>query len=289
LVLGVTTLLCWLISMTTEARLWSWVAVAALGAETALLLVLLPGQDSLWVVAVAAAAGAVVLFAFVRWQPLVALVAASATWVGWLLVHQTAIDTEGVAQRQAVIWLALVGAVLWAAAVLVRVLAPVAWVAAFLWLGSALVSQVEFPDVVEARSLPMAFLLGVAGWLQHRAGVRMSIVVYGPAVTAALVPSAVALWPDPWSGQSLVRFLAVLGVGTVLLVVGVRRSLLGVVAPAALALCIAGTAEVWETLDLFPRWVALTLAGAVMLFLGARIEWLKRGGEQVGHWLGTLR
>jgi hypothetical protein len=118
---------------------------------------------------------------------------------------------------------------------------------------------------------------------------RWSLVVFGPAVTVALIPSAVAVWPDPWSAGSLTRFLVVMAVGTLLLLAGIRRSLLGVVVPAALALAIAAGAQIWETLDLFPRWVALTVVGGVLIVLGARIEALRRRGEQAQGWLHSMK
>jgi hypothetical protein len=289
-VLGVTVLLAWLLGRALKAVVWAWAATVGLGAELGLLLQLLPGQWSLWIIPVVVVAGAVVLFGFARWQPYIALLAGAAAWTVWMFLHLVDSAGDDPVTDHVALWLLLVGLVLWIAAFVYQDLAALGWLAALLWLFSAVVAQVDVPwDIPESYTLPLAGLLAVAGWLQYRAGMRHSIMVAGPAVAMALIPSALLVWVEPWAADSLLRFLLVMAAGIAVLWFGVHTSRMGLVLPAAVAVAIAAMAQIWATLDLFPRWVALSIAGGVLILIGARIEAVKRRGEQAEDWLQTLR
>ena len=76
--------------------------------------------------------------------------------------------------------------------------------------------------------------------------------------------------------------------GIALLLVGVKRRMLGLVVPATVAVSIAATAQIFATLDLLPRWLALGIAGAILLLVGARIEWVRSKREETSAWLHSL-
>ena len=129
----------------------------------------------------------------------------------------------------------------------------------------------------------------LAGLVQFRSGERRSLILYASALSAALLPSALVIWDEPWSTASLARFLIVMLAGVVCLLLGVRGHLLGLVVPATLAVSIAATAQLWATLDTLPRWLALALAGAALIGAGARIEWVREKRQETSAWLRTLQ
>lgn len=168
-----------------------------------------------------------------------------------------------------------------------RPAAPVAWVGA-LAAEAALLLEWDSTPIFEGPTLALALLLLAAGALQWRAGERRSSIVLGPAVTMALLPSAFLVWVDVWSQPSLIRFGIVMVAGIALLLVGVKRRMLGLVVPATVAVSIAATAQIFATLDLLPRWLALGIAGAILLLVGARIEWVRSKREETSAWLHSL-
>ncbi len=168
-----------------------------------------------------------------------------------------------------------------------RTAAPVAWVGA-LSAEAALLLKWDSTPLFEGPTLALALLLLGAGLLQRRAGERRSSIVYGPAVTMALLPSAFMAWVDVWSVPSLVRFGVVMTAGIGLLLLGVKRRMLGLVVPSTIAVSIAATAQIFAGLDLLPRWLALGIAGAILLLVGARIEWVRGKRQETSAWLQSL-
>jgi len=77
--------------------------------------------------------------------------------------------------------------------------------------------------------------------------------------------------------------------GTALLILGARRHMLGLVVPATTAIVITATAQIYTTLSLFPRWLALAFAGALLIAIGARLEWVRERGRDTEEWFQTLR
>jgi hypothetical protein len=62
----------------------------------------------------------------------------------------------------------------------------------------------------------------------------------------------------------------------------------GLLIPASLALSVAALAQVWSGLSNLPRWVALAIAGTLLVLAGARIEWLRREGRRAVGWVEGL-
>ncbi len=230
------------------------------------------------VAAALALAGVGLLFAVARWSRLLAVTTAAVVWCAWLMAS--------IPDGEATLVLTIAGVGLFAFG-LYPGGAPVAWLGA-LTLAVVVVAEVDDPAFAEFYTLCLSGLLLVAGLLQWRAGQRRSGLVYGPAVAVALIPTAVLCWNDIWSAPSLIRFAIVMVVGLTLLLLGVRLHQQGLVVPAAVAVGIAATAQIFATLDTLPRWLALGIAGTVLIIVGARIEWVRGKGRETGEWLNSL-
>lgn len=254
----------------------AWVGWPLFGSWLALLAMHVP--DSSWLTAAMAAAGVALLFLIARWGVGLAAVSAAALWTTWLI---------GSWESDQWLFFGIVGTGLLAFS-LRSGAAPLAWFGAVA-LQTAFLLQVDSVPFFEVPTLVFAGLLLLAGLVQKRADERHSLVIYAPALTVALLPTSVLLWDDVWSQASLIRFGVVMVVGIGCLLVGVRAHLLGLVIPATIAVSITATAQIWATLDTLPRWLALALAGALLIVIGARIEWVRGKGQQTSHWLHTLR
>ena len=230
------------------------------------------------VAAALALAGVGLLFAVARWSRVLAVTTAALVWCAWLLAS--------IPDGEPTLVLTIAGVGLFAFG-LYPGGAPVAWLGA-LTLALVVVLEFDDPPVAEFYTLCLAVLLLLAGLLQWRAGQRRSGLVYGPAVAVALIPTAVLCWNDIWTAPSLIRFAIVMVVGMTLLLLGVRLHQQGLVVPAAIAVGIAATAQIFATLDTLPRWLALGIAGTVLIIVGARIEWVRGKGRETGEWLNSL-
>lgn len=225
--------------------------------------------------------GTALLFALGRLGPVPAVTSAGTFWTAWLLINAEVAD----AQWQWFFGTAAVGLFGFS---LRRGCASVAWLGAL--AGQvAWILLLDDVDAVEIVTLPFAALLLAAGLVGRRAGASASLITFGPGLAMALVPSALMVWDDIWSSPALLRFLVVMLLSVIVLLLGVRRHLLGLVAPASAAIAIAASAQIFASLDALPRWLALGIAGAVLLVVGARIEWVRGKGEQADAWLHTLR
>lgn len=245
------------------------------GLWVTLLLGLLPTSPA--TLTAAALFGTGLMFALATRSSPLAVASAWTLWTSWMMFSPD----------DAWLVLAIAGIAQFALATR-RQAAPVAWVAA-VTAEAALLLQWDSTPIFEGPTLAFSALLLAAGLLQLRAGQQRSSIVYGPAVTMALIPSSLMVWVDVWSQPSLVRFGIVMAAGIALLLIGVRRRMLGLVVPAAVAVSIAATAQIFATLDLLPRWLALGIAGAILLLVGARIEWVRSKREETSAWLQSLR
>lgn len=140
---------------------------------------------------------------------------------------------------------------------------------------------------VELVTLPMAAAAAVMAFLLHRvvAAPGSSLWWSGPAVALVLWPTALVAW----EGETLNwRVWVSLGLGSVILAIGARLELAGLVLPAvgALLFVVAPVLLRW-TVDL-PAWIPLTIFGVVLFAVGARLEATRRRGEQVLHWAAHL-
>ena len=232
--------------------------------------------ESGWLALGMAMVGAALLFWLGRGQVLLGMLTAGTVWTAWVMHDPAHTDIVLAVAGVAMFLLALRPAA-----------APVAWFAAPS-LQVAVMLRWEAVPTLETPTLVFAALLLVAGLLQARADERRSLIVYGPAVTFALIPSALLVWVDIWAQPALIRFGVVMVCGVGLLLWGVHRHLLGLVVPSATAVAIAATAQVFATLDLFPRWLALGIAGGLLLLIGARLEWVRGKRAETSAWLHSL-
>jgi hypothetical protein len=252
-----------------------WLGWPLFGFWLALLATYLPQSPA--ATALTTCAGAALLFIVGRTSIPLAVFSAGTLWSFYFI--NTA---ESPSLMAAIAGAALLGFALLAGA------APTAWLGAgLLWVAFLL----EMPDIpfFEVPTLVLAVLLLAAGLIAWRSGTRNSGIVYGPALSVALIPSSLLCWWDVWSGPSLLRLLIVMVIGVPLLVLGVRRHMLGLVVPASIAVSIAATAQIFTTLNLLPRWLALAVAGAILILIGARLEWVRQRGRDTEQWLQSLK
>jgi len=232
--------------------------------------------ESGWLALGMAVVGAGLLFWLGRAHVSLGMLAAGTLWTAWVMHDPTHLDVVAAVAGVAMFGLALR-----------RAAAPVAWFGA-LSVELAVLLRWENVPSFETPTLVLAGLLLVAGLLQVRAGEQRSLIVYGPAVTFGLIPSALLVWVDIWAQPALIRFAVVTVCGVGLLLWGVRRHLAGLVVPSAAAVLIAALAQVFATLDLLPRWLALGIAGGVLLLVGARLEWVRGKRAETSAWLHSL-
>jgi hypothetical protein len=296
-----------------RTTLFAWGAVVGASAAVAVAL-LLPGDPQVvWLGAACASCAALVAAVVARAGNLERGLAGAgvlcATWVTGRLFdigeELPGVGQEALARlvREQVSWLTLVVAVTGFAMAWWSVggdhAAWLAWPAAVAAeIGLVLAHPASAPEVLEAVTLPFAMLLLGAGLVATRRTAARSLVRYGPAVTAALVPSALFAWWAPWvvgdeaapgePWEHVVRLLLVLAAGGVLVVVGAWRHLAGLVLPAAAALAVAAAAQVWTGFAALPRWIGLAFVGLALVLAGARIEWLRREGHRASSWLHEL-
>lgn len=224
----------------------------------------------------------------------------------------TPLAVEAVAGFFAIIAVTLVG---------VGLLLRRTWPLAATWLpwGGALAAIVAVwvllgdrdVEVLEAYTLPAAGLLLVAGGLSVWAGRARgpasvhgapgpgpaaggdlsgaahglwgapSLWLIGPALAVALVPSAVATWPDLDDRHRLLRTVVVLLVAAGCAVVGGLGRVKAPLLVGLAALLIVAVGQVLVLADMVPRWVTLTVAAVVLLAAGFSLEELTRRGRQV--------
>jgi hypothetical protein len=232
----------------------------------------------------------------------VGLLAAVTGWTTWLVLLVVTVlgPTVGpVLQTPWAVFFGLTGAGVLLAGIRAprdSALALLPWPAAvLLFVAFVIAVPASYPEVLEAWTLPLAGLLAIAGLASTTGRDAPTALRWGPAASAALLPSAVATWSAPWveagSGpvtEHLLRLVLVLVAGALVLVVGVRRRAAGLVVPASVALGLAGFAQLWTGLQALPRWVALAVVGAGLVLTGARFEWVRSEGRRARTWVRGL-
>lgn len=140
-------------------------------------------------------------------------------------------------------------------------------------------------EVVEAFSLPLAALCLLAGGLGRlrRRGLS-SWAVAGPAITAGLVPSALASIGD----DGLLRPLLLLAAASLLLVVGVQRRWQALVVVPAVAVAVVAVSQLAPWAVGLPRWSSLGAAGVLLLAVGVRYESRRRNVLSAARWVRGL-
>jgi len=139
---------------------------------------------------------------------------------------------------------------------------------------------------VEAYSLPLAALLVVVGLVRlYRDRTAPSWLTVGPALTAALLPSALVSIGD----EGLTRPLLVLVAGALVLVAGVLARWQSPVAIGTLVLVIVSVSQLAPYAVGLPRWLTFGTVGLALLLLGARYERRRRNAQQAARWVAALR
>ena len=139
--------------------------------------------------------------------------------------------------------------------------------------------------MVEAYSLPLAALAGLVGLVRLRRQPHApSWATTGPALTAALLPSAVATIDDP----ALLRPLLVLAAGALAAFAGVAGRWQAPLATGALAVVIVAFSQLAPYAIGMPRWASLGVVGLALLLLGARYEQRRRDAAQMVAWVKAL-
>ena len=111
-----------------------------------------------------------------------------------------------------------------------------------------------------------------------------SWAVAGPAITAGLVPSALASVGD----EGLLRPLLLLAVASVLLVVGVQRRWQALVVVPAVAVAVVAVSQLAPWAVGLPRWSSLGAAGVLLLAVGIRYESRRRNVLAAARWVRSL-
>lgn len=269
------------------------VAVVLASAAVGLLASLLPGT-AVVAVGVGALGGGLLLAGISRGRGVVGLLPAGALWGTWAVMvladaDQGLVGAFALAVSASLLTAAWIGAghadVTW-----------LGWPAAIVaYTAFALLVPESYPSLLEAWTLPGALLLAIAGAVSCRGRAASSLERVGPALSVALLPSAVATWFSPWvssltgdTTEHVVRLVVVLVVGGVLMVVGARQHALGLLLPASAAVLVAGSAQVWTGLATLPRWIALALVGTLLVLAGARFEWVRDEGRRARTWMHQM-
>jgi hypothetical protein len=293
-------------------------AAALLGVAGGLGLLMLPDLAAPWLGLLVGVCGVALLVAFDRFdRHWAGLVGAAALWGTWAF-GQAAIASPYTVHDPVAVQLAALLVVVAATAYTVAVRGgepELAWLGAVAgWVAWLLVRpRIEsLPEALEVFVLPLALLLLVAGLVWRRARTARaadaaepggsaeevpSLAWLGPAVTAALLPSALACWGAPWvspiseqgAGPALFRLVTVLAAAVVVVWVGAVSRTAGLLVPGAAALVVVGAAQVWGGAQALPRWIAIGAAGALLLLMGARVEQLRREARRFRSYLGDLR
>jgi hypothetical protein len=164
---------------------------------------------------------------------------------------------------------------------------PLAWVAAPL---GTVALWVLFADhgvrTLEAFTGAAAGLLLVAGLLHYRARRPSgSLIVLGPALVMAAIPSALAASAQAGEGVDPLRAVLVIVGGAGLAVAGVTLRVKAALIVGIASATIAGLGQVAALTQIMPRWVALAVAGALLLAAGFSAERLGRAGRHA--WRAT--
>lgn len=139
---------------------------------------------------------------------------------------------------------------------------------------------------VEAYSLPLAAFIGLVGLVRLRRDPGApSWLTVGPALSAALLPSAVRSIGD----EGLTRPLLVLLAGAIVLVAGVLLRWQSPVVLGAVTLGLVVISQLTIYAVGLPRWLSFGSVGLVLLILGARYERRRRNARQAAHWVAALR
>lgn len=138
--------------------------------------------------------------------------------------------------------------------------------------------------LVEAYTVPAAALALGAGWVTRDHQRRStSWSAYGPALVIGLGPSLYLALTE--TGTIRPQTLFVIAVGTTL--IGVGQRLQAPIVAGAITIAVLGIDTLWPVAARLERWVLLSIAGAVFIWLGAslerRLRQLRRAHDGLRH------
>jgi hypothetical protein len=163
--------------------------------------------------------------------------------------------------------------------------------------GHVLVGAAPAPELL---GVLLAVPLALAGYLTYRrAGpTTSSWATIGPALCVALAPSVVRVVGDTLDRSlgggavqtgSVVREIAVLAAGVLLAAAGARTHRSAVFWPGVAVVSAVVAVTLVDVSTEVPQWVWLSVAGALLMLVGARWEWARRQGHRTREWSATLR
>lgn len=114
-----------------------------------------------------------------------------------------------------------------------------------------------------------------------------------PAVAPALVPSALlsfeAVVEGSLDGTAAVRLILVLSGSTAALAAGAYRRVAALVYPSLVSLGLLGSAQLLSIQEYLTNWVSALAAGAVLLVVGARLEYLRAVSRRTTQFFRSLQ
>ncbi len=140
---------------------------------------------------------------------------------------------------------------------------------------------------LEVYTLPIALVLLGFGLIVHRWYPPLTSAAWLlPAIAVALLPSSVASLSDILQP----RFYACIGIAVALIVVGAITRLIGMLAPAAVAIVILAVQPIGYLAQVVPPWILYTIGGLLLVVMGARFEQVRRDAGRASRWMqGHLR
>jgi hypothetical protein len=148
------------------------------------------------------------------------------------------------------------------------------------------------PGPLEVLTCSLAAIAGVVALIARRFG-RRGTIDFIPAAALALVPSAFAAaraaLDASVNSEQVTRIAVVLVVGAVALAVGTYKRLAALVGPAAMALVVLAVAQLIVVQRRTSGWVSALIAGALLLLVGTRLEYLRSVSRRAGDLVKSLR
>jgi hypothetical protein len=216
--------------------------------------------------------------------------AAAAALTVWVLALPVLGSTDPVSLRQSATYLAIVGFSLLAMSFKPgRV--PLIWIAAAV---GSLAVWLEFSDLgestMESYTATSAALLLAAGLLHYRVQRGLgSLAVLGAPLSMALLPSTLLACSQASTGEGVLRAALVIVGASLLAIAGAVLRMRAPLLIGLFAAVVAGIGQVVAYSHLVPRWLALAVAGVLLVGAGFTAEPLGRTGRHAWRTAQKMR
>jgi hypothetical protein len=145
-------------------------------------------------------------------------------------------------------------------------------------------------DTWEIFATPAVGFLLFAGWVTSRSLPAIgSVVTMGPALSLALLPSAIFAVGQAAQGQSAARAVGVILLGVIFTAVGTAFALRAPFVVGLVAAGIAATGQLLALADLVPRWAVLAGGGGLLIATGFGYERIAHTGKRAHRFTAGLR